>query len=377
MSPRQNTEGLRHPEDLQAWRRWQRRRRALPEAKARIMSRLRPQAAEGPGRTVLHVRGERPLLLAALEGTTPTKVAAVLTPLKRLDGEDLAVLAPEDVTGMLPGEGWRSVELPAEPQALERPELAEVRDVLGVGHYLRQGEIAQEWIAARNGRFWVVQHGLLVPMAPPLPPNARLLAFTEQDGAFWRSGRRDVEVHAVGSQLLWEAARLAEEDRAQARQDPAAQSDAAQENDDAPVYLGQLHGAELNRLMLAWSSFRFCRRHGAEYRPHPGERDLLSRVIHRIWKACGIRFASTEIPLAQLERPVVSAFSTGLLEAAARGQRAWAYHTAPPQWLREFWGRYNLREWGMQPSAAPEIPDTEPAQQIARILRASMHPQEA
>ena len=51
----------------------------------------------------------------------------------------------------------------------------------------------------------MVQHGALTPYAPPLPDDCTVLAWSEADGEFWRSGRDDVRIETVGSQLLWEA----------------------------------------------------------------------------------------------------------------------------------------------------------------------------
>ena len=64
-------------------------------------------------------------------------------------------------------------------------------------------------------------------------------------------------------------------------------------------------------------------------------------------------------------------FSTGVLEAAARGLPAWVDFPDPPAWLREFWDRYGMREYGGEPSDPPPRPAVEPAAAIARILEAS------
>ena len=77
------------------------------------------------------------------------------------------------------------------------------------------------------------------------------------------------------------------------------------------------------------------------------------------------------MPLADLAAPVVSVFSTGVLEAAARGLPAWVDFPDPPAWLREFWDRYDMRPYGGDPTPAPARPDEEPAVAIARLLAAS------
>ena len=69
---------------------------------------------------------------------------------------------------------------------------------------------------------------------------------------------------------------------------------------------------------------------GATYRPHPSERDRASRRQHARWERAGIRVDRAGGPLAELTTPVVSVFSTGVLEAAARGIPAWVDFPGPP-----------------------------------------------
>lgn len=353
--------GLTHPADLRAWHRWQARRnlpRTLKTAAARGVRRIR-RIPEPQPRFALHVRGEAPELLVALETTGPTQRAALLEPLTHLPERDLAVLAPHEVTEHLPGGPWRTRELTGQ-QLGQAPELRSVRRVLGVGSYLPVGAAADAWREQRDLPFWVVQHGLLVPMAPPLPRAAHLLAFSAADAAYWTAGRPDTTAEVVGSQLLWRAG--------------AAPRGPAEAVEAAPVFLGQLHGAELPRIGLIRSCYAFCRKQGAVYRPHPGERDLLSRLVHRWWRRRGIAFDDAGQPLTRLRSPVVSVFSTGVLEAAALGLPAWVHHRRPPAWLRELWGRYGMRPWGGPPTPAPDRPDVEPARRIAQILTEDRHP---
>ncbi len=61
------------------------------------------------------------------------------------------------------------------------------------------------WRRSTTCPFFVAQHGALTPFAPPLPRAAHLLAWSEADADFWTAGRQDVQVTAVGSQLLWVA----------------------------------------------------------------------------------------------------------------------------------------------------------------------------
>ena len=120
--------------------------------------------------------------------------------------------------------------------------------VLSTGHYL-PARARSRTGPPSPGRFLTVQHGLLTPHAPPLGAGTILLAWSEADAAFWRSGRDDVGSVVVGSQLLWEAA-----------EPPPATADP----DARPVFLGQLHGAELPRDVLAEAAETFCRAEHAD-----------------------------------------------------------------------------------------------------------------
>jgi hypothetical protein len=204
---------------------------------------------------------------------------------------------------------------------------------------------------ATGAPFLVSQHGLLTPYAPPLPRDSCLLAWTHADADFWASGRSDVTVAVLGSQLLWQV------------EPTAAPVDAA----ERPTYLGQLHAAELSRSRLARAAYAFCQAHGATYRPHPSEKDRVSRLLHAGWERRGIR-VSSETPLSHLDSPVVSVFSTGVLEAAARGIPAWVDFPDPPMWLAEFWDRYGMRAYGEDPTRALPRSDAEPAAAVARAL---------
>ncbi|WP_085528652.1 hypothetical protein [Kocuria massiliensis] len=349
---------LDHPKDLAAWQTWQRRRHLLREAKASVIAVARRRAA-APEFMTMHTQAEAPALLLALDATTPTKIAALIKPLEQLVGRvPVGVLAPAEVTEHLPGGGWTARRLPRTAEALREQAqsggtLSDVSGVMSTGHYLPVGGVLNAWAQDRGLAIWVVQHGLLTPKAPPLPSDARVLAFSEADGGFWASGRDDVEVHAVGSQLLYESAQRA----------PVTSS-----RGEAPVFLGQLHGVELDRMSLIQSTYRFCRDAGAIYRPHPGERDIASRTVHQWWERAGIPFDRSGRALTDLRAPVVSTFSTGVLEAAARGLDAWVYHRRPPAWLNEFWQRYDMRPWGEEPTPPPAQPVEAPARRITDIV---------
>lgn len=339
--------GLNHPVDLAAWSRWQ--SRSSPYR--RLRAALRPSTPTEPMH--LAIRGSDPQVLIALDATTPTSIAAYLRPLAFLDEVSLAVLAPRDVLSLLPGTGWRSAsqtissgQMPAELNVLSA--------VLAAGHYLNVGAKSLEWANAVGAQFFIAQHGLVTPFAPPLPRRAHLLAFSTSDATFWASGRQDITHDVVGSQLLWAAERS-----------PSVSIGSGSQ----PVFLGQLHGAELPRRGLAKAATSFFRETGATYRPHPSEIDKLSRLQHALWARQGMDFDNSKLPLAQLARPVVSVFSTGVLEAAARGIPSWVTYDSPPTWLIEFWNRYSLSRWGSDPTPALVQPAREPAESIARVLQ--------
>lgn len=330
---------LRFPSDLVAWERWQQRQHPVRALKGR----LRASRPEG-----MLTRGSAAAdLLVVVDSTSPSNRAALLAPAHHLPAERLAVLSPGPVARLMPAHGW--VEAPW----TDGERLGPVSAVLTAGHYLALGRVGHREATARGVPELVSQHGLLTPFAPPLPPGSRLLAWSDQDADFWRSGRSDVTTEIVGSQLLHDA---------------AAGPPAAPDPDAPLTYLGQLHGAELPRRDLAAAAEAFCRTHAATYRPHPSERDRRSRRTHTRWEREGITLDRRGRPLAELGGGVVSVFSTGVLEAAARGLPAWVDFPDPPGWLSDFWQRYGMHTWGSDPTPAPSRPDVEPAQAVARIL---------
>ena len=335
---------LIHPRDLDAWHAWQ-----LRQYPARALRHALSRRTAAPESLCLTVSGPSPRVLVALEARTPTQIAALVRPAAAVGG--VAVLSPFPAADVL--EGTTTTVLPGAglPDAL-----GSVQAVLAVGDYLPAGAQARAWADGLGARVVVVQHGLLTPHAPPLPSGAHLLAFSEEDARFWASGRTDVTGEVVGSQLLWDAAAPQETSRAPV--DPGAR----------PVFLGQLHGAELPRWGKIRGATAFCRAEHAVYRPHPKEQDKLSRLTHAAWERMGITVERNGGPLTEVGGPVVAAFSTGVLEAAARGIPAWVHYPDPPDWLEEFWDRYRLHRWGQEPTPAPPQPPVEPAQAIAARL---------
>lgn len=357
---------LKYPLDLDAWQAWQRRQKKLKWAKYKLNSLLASArsrtVAEEPVRGLLYTRGTKPQVLIVMDSFSPTNRNAILEPLKHLDAVDVALWVPEDASDYLDGQyaserysrkDWSEQEISGDELMRLLPD---VRIVLSAAQFLGRGAAAYEYARAIGAEYWMVQHGLLVPQAPPLPVGCTLLAFSEADAEFWASGRRDVTTHAVGSQLLYLAAQK------------AAGAEAQKQNDLEPIFLGQMHGAELPRASFAYASHSFLKKFGGTYRPHPSEKDKLSVLTHKLWEKEGIRIDRSGTPLNEVPNPVVSIFSTGVLEAAIRGIPAWVYHPAPPTWLVEFWDRYGMNQWGQEPTPPPVQPKKEPAQRIAELM---------
>ena len=357
---------LKYPLDLDAWQAWQRRQKKLKWAKYKLKALLDSARsrtiAEEPVHGLLYTRGTKPQVLIVMDSFSPTNRNAILEPLKHLDAVDVALWVPEDASEYLDGQyaskhysrkDWTEQEISGDELMRLLPD---IRIVLSAAQFLSRGAVAYEFSRAIGAEYWMVQHGLLVPQAPPLPVGCTLLAFSEADAEFWASGRRDVTTHAVGSQLLYLAAQK------------AAGAEAQKQNDLEPIFLGQMHGAELPRASFAYASHSFLKKFGGTYRPHPSEKDKLSVLTHQLWEKEGIRIDRSGTPLNEVPNPVVSIFSTGVLEAAIRGIPAWVYHPAPPAWLVEFWDRYGMNQWGQEPTPAPVQPKKEPAQRIAELM---------
>ncbi|WP_139306468.1 RNA-binding protein [Nocardioides exalbidus] len=341
---------MRHPADLVAWRRWHESRHPVRGAARAVRSRLRPPA---PGTAELLTPGPDADLLVAVEATHASVSNAVVAPLAHLDPARTTIVAPA---------GWQPPEAYA-AHARRTIGLGELtglvghRAVLAAGHYTEIGAAAFALAEEHDLGYFVSQHGALTPFAPPLPRAAHLLAWSQRDGEFWTSGRQDVEVTVAGSQLLWRAG-LGVDTGAGRPARPAT----------SLVYLGQGHAAEISRARLARAALATCREHHAVYRPHPSERDAVSRAVLAAYARAGITVDTSGVPLIDLEAPIVSVFSTGVLEAAARGRDAWVDFPRPPAWLGEFWERYGMHRLADTPTPAPDRTDLEPARRIAEIL---------
>lgn len=337
---------LIYPADLEAWRSWQKSRNLLRNF--RQLLNFQQQTHE----LFLYQKSSLVKVLFAVDADSPTSIAAVLKPLEFMGHDNWAVISSVEISAkskFLSGLKPKRIS----PDAGQFDDsINELRAVYSIGHYLSAGAFASQLALTRSIQNVVAQHGLLTPFAPPLPANSMALVFSSNDGSFWSSGRADIDVVEVGSQLLW----------------AASQSPIKVKSGSKPVFLGQLHGAELPRSISSRSAENFCVTFDASYRPHPYERDLLSRIQHKVWLARGIDLITDPVPLVSMRRPVVSIFSTGVLEAAAAGIPSWVYCDRPPEWLTDFWDRYQMRAWGGLPTQRPKLPELMPALRSANIL---------
>lgn len=372
--------GLLHPRSLADWQRWQAARHPVRAAVRDLRSGLQglsrrhltlqpPSPAQRPepgheevnqgneeGTAYLALGSADADVLVVLDSLAPSSLLSLARPLTFLPVERVAVLSHQPADAVLPP-GLRSEAVTTTQWQRALPY---VRAVAGAGDYLDLSGQAFAWARRHGHRRVVVQHGLMTPLAPPLADDVRLLAWSQADADFWWSGRTDALSTVVGSQLLWEAARAGT---------PVGND--GDSTDHPPVFLGQLHGAELPWRQMARTAERFCRETGAVYRPHPSERDRVSRLTHALFQRRGITVDHSGTPLAQVQTPVVSIFSTGVLEAAARGVPAWVTCDDPPRWLRDFWARYDMKQWGDRPTPGPSVSPTEPAAAVAAALVAA------
>ncbi len=338
--------GLVYPRDLAAWQAWQNNRRPM-------LQRLRA-TRYAPEETWVLTCGANPVVAVAVDGTTPSICAALEKPCRHIASEHLAILdrrARFDILGV-----DATVHKFSSIEELDRLCL-DVKVAITIGAHLPLGKVAHSLVERRGGHAFVVQHGLLTPHAPPLPAQTTLLAWSDADAVFWKSSRQEIESVNVGSQLFWR---------------PELSTEATGANDEPPIFLGQLHAAELERVDLIRTSVRFCRQNHARYRPHPSERDKTSRLVHSAMRRGGITFDDTAQALDATRSPVVAIFSSGLLEAAANGRPAFGYHPSAPPWIHAFWERYNIGKWGSEPTLAPTQPEIEPALHIANVITSSI-----
>lgn len=329
--------GLIFPEDLTAWRRWAKRQRGVTGLLRAVKDRIRP-VPQPPTR--LWLGGSTPTVLFVVDKLSPSCRIALMEPFKHFRRDQVAVISALDVP--------QAHSLDSHPIASLSELPSSLTAAITLGGYNRLASWVEPWFKSTNRRFIVVQHGLFTPWAPPLNDGDHLLAWSEEDAAFWSAQRPSITTEVVGSQMLWEAA-----------------AQPAELDSDIPVMLGQLHGIELPTVSKLNAYRTFCVENQALYRPHPNEADVVSRLGHQVLKRAGVKFETSGRALPQLGHPVVSIFSTGTLEAAQRGLPAWVYHPDPKPWVRDFWRRYRLHEYGADPTPAHELGPVEPAKAVA------------
>lgn len=335
--------------DLDSWHAWQ-------ASRAPLLRRVRSRIASGGADRPLWITswgrdGENEILLA-LDSLAPSQHAALLEPLRRLHarGRRVAIMHTRSAPELLPGTS--AVAGPFAAAELSGLKAPPWRLVISAGDYLPVGHAAHS-VATRHGLpFVVVQHGVMTPFAPPLPPDTQLMAWSSADLAFWADGRADISGSAVGAQLFWQA----NCDRERVQPTGIASQ--------RVVFLGQLHGVELPRSATRRSVAALRKDAAVQYLPHPGETDFFSRLQHRWWRLRGLEVLGRK-PIADIGGPVVGHFSTGILEAAALGIPSFAFCADPPSWLRELWARYGMSEWGASEATKVTLPEAEPAEAIA------------
>lgn len=382
--------GLIHPKSMELWNDWAMSRRSRSARPTVPGTGGQGEGGDGPG-WILHSRdgesservlialddadpmsrqgllGSLPYLRAGIDVLTPAWVRVRRRPLVGQAHHDAA--AEETLQALLPelaGPGWERTPFDSPRDVARR----ETSAVMSLGRHLPGGAAAHVIASRLDVPEYVVQHELLTPYAPPLPVGSRLLAWSEADAEFWRSGREDVRATAVGSQMLWQAAH---EERAQvaaaSRSEDTGEGAALSER---IVFLGEVGRAELPRRQLIQAGARYCIERGGLYRPGPEETGLAARVRHRRWRRRGIEFAPTDVPVPEITSPIVAVLSGHVLLAAARGRDAWIYLPGAPGWVHEYWARYGLHPVGADPTPPPRMPDEEPAARIARILEGTV-----
>jgi len=337
-------------DSLAGWRRWQRRRQGVAR-QAKALIRLRRD--EPLGFFGKHVGQPGHSVVVALDALSPSQRAALLSPAALLAcrGFNVVTLAPSSMASALAALGlaWQG---PGTPAGWEQLGIGAPQAVLSVGDYMAAGSAGKELANATTCPYFVVQHGVLTPFAPPPPDGAHLLAWSSEDARFWSSGRDSLRCSVIGSQLLWEAARQ--------RVTPVP---------GRPLsFLGQLHGAELDWLVTLRTVTSLRQQAAFVYRPHPAEVDIRSKLVHAAWRRRGVTIVPNRESVTDLRAPVAGIFSTGLLEAAAAGLPAYAMCTKPPSWVPELWDRYCIAQLGSSTSTVPKIPFAEPAVQLAELL---------
>ena len=86
----------------------------------------------------------------------------------------------------------------------------------------------------------------------------------------------------------------------------------------------------------------------------------------------GITIDRSGIPLRELGAPVVSVFSTGVLEAAAAGLPAWVTLPDPPVLAGGVLGPLRPRPLGRPADGIPRTARMEPSRAVAEVVQGMM-----
>ena len=96
-------------------------------------------------------------------------------------------------------------------------------------------------------------------------------------------------------------------------------------------------------------------------------------ATHARWEAAGITIDRSGIPLRELGAPVVSVFSTGVLEAAAAGLPAWVHARRPAGLAARVLGALRPRAVGRPAHARhPNGPPSSRPARVAEVVRGMM-----
>ena len=301
-------DGLTHPRDLEAWHRWQDRQpagRAARPADARGAARHRPprrprrQRRAHPGRPAAAGPGLPGVALARRRcGPCSTRCATSTPPTSPSS-------RPPGVTDLLPDGPW--TESPGFAPDRRRPVAAGGALVLSTGHYLPLG--AARAAAADAG---ALPHRAARPAHPARPAPGR-----RHDPARLERGRR--RLLALGPRR---------------RRLGGGRVPAALGGRRAPA--GHRRPGRPARSSSASCTAPSCPATCSPRPPRPSAAPSTpptaptppsatgrSVATHARWEAAGITIDRSGIPLRELGAPVVSVFSTGVLEAAAAGLPAW------------------------------------------------------
>jgi hypothetical protein len=365
--------GLVHPESIDLWREWSRSRQRLARRRGNVADAVRALRGSRTGgseweepRWMLHSRdGELPeRLVIALEDGQPRTRAALLAFLPYLRAGVDVIVPHGTALPELDGDAWRRRAYESARDAVPSDAAA----VLTAGQHGPSGSVLHAVARNRGLPAFVVQADTLTPYTAPLPEGATLLAWSAEDADFWRSGREDLSLLAVGSQRQWQLGHHGQDrDETAGSESDEAEGELREGSIGSPIVLGQMARLELPRSLASRAASSFCRDGAARYLPEPAETSKMARAHHRLWARRGVEILPADTDPLHSGAPLVSILATEILEAAARGGEAWVHAPGAPGWVHEYWHRYGMRRHGT-PTPAPQMPEEEPAARIAREI---------